>query len=71
MSAVCGLPLVDMPEGIIPLAAVVVVKALDAGGDLAYYTQVTDDVTAVEMLGMIRYADLRLSNAITADEARP
>ena len=68
MSDVCGLPIVDMPDDIAPLAALVVVKALDTDGDLTYFARATDGVTVVEALGMARLADIRLSAALTESD---
>lgn len=54
---VCGLSIVDMPQDVTPLAAVVVVKALDEYGDPAYYARATEGVLTVEAVGMLTYAD--------------
>lgn len=68
MSDVCGLPLVDMPDDISPLSALVVVKAIDGDGDVAYYARATEGLTVTEALGMARTADIRLSAALTEDD---
>lgn len=57
MSDVCGLPLSEpLPDGVTPLAAVVVVKGLDEDGDVAYYSRSTDGLMTVEAYGMLGFA---------------
>lgn len=68
MSEVCGLPLVDMPEDVTPLAAVVVVKVLDEDGDPTYYARATDGLLTVEAVGMLAYADEELRNRWRTDD---
>lgn len=50
-----------------PLSALVVVKALDAAGDVAYYTAASDGLKSVECLGMAEYAALKLRRGLAAD----
>lgn len=69
MAQVCGLELVEMPDDISPIAALVVLKAFDAEGDVAYYARATEGVTTVEALGMVVLADVRLRSAINTDTA--
>ena len=70
MSEVCGLPLVDMPDDVTPLAALVVLKALDGDGEVTYLARASEGVTTVEAVGMAALADLRLRAALgsTDDE---
>ena len=60
MSEACGLPLVGMPDSATPLAALVILKALDEDGEVAYFVRATDSLSSVEALGMAHYAVLRL-----------
>ena len=64
MAQVCGLDIVNMPEEISPLAALVVLKAFDEDGDVTYYARATEGVTTVEALGMVALADVRLRTAL-------
>lgn len=61
----CGLPIVGMPEGVTPLSALVVLKALDDEGDVTYYARATEGVSVVEALGMASLAELRLRDALS------
>lgn len=65
---VCGLPLVAMPDGVTPLAALAVLKILDTDGRVAYLPLATDDVTTVEALGMGIYAVDKLREALLTGE---
>jgi hypothetical protein len=65
---VLGLPLVGMPDDVTPLAALVVVKALDADGKVAYYARATDGVTTVEAVGMGIYGVDQLREALRTGE---
>jgi hypothetical protein len=47
-----------------PLAAIVVVKCLNADGSIGYRSRATTGVQTVEALGMARYAVLKLEQAI-------
>jgi hypothetical protein len=48
-----------------PLCGLVIVKALDADGDVVYLTAATPDLMTVECLGMARYAVLKLEHGLT------
>ena len=68
--AILGMPL-DVPgDDLIataqPLCGMVIVKALDPGGEVVYLTAATPGLKSVECLGMVRYAALKLEHAITA-----
>lgn len=69
-STVLGMPLdVDPDDPILaaqPLCGMVVVKAIDAGGDVVYLTAATGGLKSVECLGMARYAVLKLECGIAA-----
>lgn len=43
----------DLPDGVVPLAAAMSIKALSAEGLPAYYERVSHDLTNVEALGMV------------------
>jgi len=62
VSTVAGLE-IGFPEGT-PLAALVVLKYLDEDGDTNYASAATDDLSTVEALGMIGFADLRLKESL-------
>jgi len=47
-----------------PLCGFIVIKALDKGGEVDYYTAATDGLTTVECLGMAEYAALKLRRAL-------
>ena len=69
---VLGMPL-DVHEGdplasVQPLCAMVVVKGLDADGEIVYLTGATDGLMTVECLGMAELARLRLRHALVADD---
>jgi hypothetical protein len=49
-----------------PLCGLVIIKALDEDGEVAYMTAATPDLMTVECLGMARYAVLKLENGLTA-----
>lgn len=48
-----------------PLSAFVIVKGIAADGDVTYWSTSTPDLTDVECLGMVGYADLTLRAALT------
>ncbi|MCW2904455.1 MAG: hypothetical protein JWO67_6720 [Streptosporangiaceae bacterium] len=50
-----------------PLAALVVVKGLDAEGRVAYWAMATEDIQTVEALGMANYAKVRLEKSLADD----
>lgn len=50
------MPLEGETDIVQPLAALVVVKGLDADGEVAYWARATADVTSVECYGMAMYA---------------
>jgi hypothetical protein len=56
-----------MPDDVTPLAALVVLKALDADGDVAYYARATDSLTTVEAIGMAVYAETVMTDALVDD----
>jgi hypothetical protein len=66
-ATVCALPIKGMPDDVTPLAALVVLKALDADGDVAYYARATDSLTTVEAIGMAVYAETVMTNSLDAD----
>ena len=49
-----------------PLAAFIVVKALDEDGDIRYLTSATEGLQSVECLGMAEYAALRLRTGLVS-----
>ena len=66
---VLGMPL-DVDGGDVmvtaqPIAAFVIVKALDEDGDLVYLAGATEGLPTVECLGMAEYAVLRLRHGLT------
>lgn len=67
---VLGMPLDTDPESPLrtcqPIAAVVIVKALDEAGNMCYFTGATDGLLDIEALGMTRLAQLRLERGIDA-----
>jgi hypothetical protein len=54
---VAGLEIMDMPDGVTPLSALVIFKALDPDGNLFYFAKATPGLMTVEALGMARFAD--------------
>lgn len=68
MADVAGLPLMNMPDGVTPLSALVVMKVLDEGGNVRYFAVATEGLMTVEALGMVRYADWLLLNGDGGDE---
>jgi hypothetical protein len=59
---VLGLPIEGMPdEPHTPLAALVVLKALDNEGDVVYLARATEGLSSVECLGMAHYSILCLT----------
>lgn len=64
-----GLDLADqLPDDWTPLEAVVIVKALDADGDVAMFHTATPALNSYEALGMLRWTTLTLERALTGDE---
>lgn len=59
-ATVLGMSLVNPPPSITPLSAVVILKALDEDGDLAYFTLATEGLLTVEAAGMMAYADSKI-----------
>jgi hypothetical protein len=53
-----GVEIVGLGDGAIPLEAVVLVKALDAEGEMGWYTRYTKGLHSIEALGAIRAAEL-------------
>ena len=68
MADVAGLPLMNMPDGVTPLSALVVMKVLDEGGNVRYFAVATEGLMTVEALGMVRYADWLLLHGDGDDE---
>jgi hypothetical protein len=65
---ILGMP-VDVPDGddlrtAQPLAGIVIAKAIDPDGDLRYLVGCTADLMSVEVLGMLRYATLRMEHGL-------
>lgn len=54
-----GLPVGELPDGALVVAAVAVVKTVTDDGP-AYELLCSDDVTMVETLGMVGWADVKL-----------
>lgn len=54
MSEVYGLPVTALPDGFIPLSAVVVLRALDQDGDEALVVGTTSDLRTWDAVGMLR-----------------
>lgn len=69
-ATVLGMRLQGDADIALPLGALVVVKGLDAEGNVAYWATTTDDVTSVECLGMAAFATevLRLGVGNTDDD---
>jgi len=65
-ATVAGLPIMNLPE-CTPLAALVLIKALDDEGNPTYYARGTDDLTTVEALGMAYACIERLKEAAAED----
>lgn len=57
----------DWPDGFTMLEAVIVVKCIDSDGNVGYLARQTDDLNAVEALGMVQFTDAMLrSKLVTA-----
>lgn len=54
--SVMGLPLESDMDCVQPLSALVIVKGLDALGDVCYWTSTTEGLTSVEAWGMAEFA---------------
>jgi hypothetical protein len=66
--SVAGLPAVqELDEKITPLAAVAVVRALDADGHVRHYRLYTEGVTAVDAIGMHEAAAHMHKQALSGD----
>lgn len=65
---VIGLPIIGLPEKFTPLCALVVIKFLNEDGHTEYRACATDNLMAVEAMGMAHYALNRLS---LSEEAEP
>jgi hypothetical protein len=64
-ATVAGLPIDDgLPEGYVPLAAVLCVKALAPDGHEEHLTRATPDLCTVEAFGMAHLLVLHLSRAL-------
>jgi hypothetical protein len=65
---VLGMPLDvgedDLITTVQPLAAVVIVRALDEDGDVVYATACTEGLHSLDAWAMARYAALRLETAM-------
>lgn len=54
-----GLEIADPPSGVIPLDAIIIIKALDEEGNVAWYSRYTKDLTTAESVGaLIGMSDL-------------
>lgn len=53
---VMALPIIGVPDGVTPLAGLVVMKVLDTDGNVAYLARATEGLSTVECLGMAHYA---------------
>jgi hypothetical protein len=51
-----SLNLIPLPESAIPLEAIVFVKALDENGEACWYTRYTEDLSAMEAVGVLDVA---------------
>lgn len=63
-SEVCGMPLENISEQVVPLGALVILKVLDDDGDVAYMIRSTDGVSLVESLGMASFANVCIKNIL-------
>lgn len=71
-TTVAGLSIADgLPDGSVPLSAVVVVKALGADGREEYLTRATDGLSTVEALGMAQLLVIRLSAVLAGEGEEP
>lgn len=61
-------PVDDLPDGWTPLEAIVAVKCLDEGGDVAVHTTATAALNSWEALGMVNDARLRLEKGLSEDD---
>jgi hypothetical protein len=50
------LSLVELPQNIVPVDAIVLVKAIDGDGDFEWYTRYTTGVGNAEAIGMLNLA---------------
>lgn len=64
MTEFMGLPIEGMPDGITPLSVLVIVKALDAEGDVCYFSRGSEGLMTVEALGMAHYTVYALTSGI-------
>jgi hypothetical protein len=64
---VLGLEFVGPPEGCVPLNVVGVVEYLDVNGLRRFTTLTTDNVTAVDALGMLKWRLILLEQEIIED----
>jgi hypothetical protein len=75
MTAILGLPIDPEDErdfeGITPLAATVIVKALNPAGEVCYIAAATEGLMTVECLGMVNYARVILEEAIRPASGEP
>lgn len=55
----------DLPAELIPLEAIVCIKALDADGEVCLYTKKTKNLSVWEAFGMLSYALDDYSSATT------
>lgn len=66
MPDVFGVRLEELPEGISPIEALVVVKALDEDGDLTFYSRCSDGLSTWEAIGMLITTTDQLRKAFSA-----
>jgi hypothetical protein len=66
---IAGLPIEDgLPDGDVPLAAVMVVRVLAADGTEAHCTRATEGLSTVEALGMAHLLVLKLGRALMDED---
>lgn len=60
-------PSVPLPDNIVPLEAIAIVKALDEDGDLVVYIRVTKSLKDMEALGLLDGAHALQQAAVVRD----
>jgi len=60
MADVYGIQCNDLPEQVVPLECIVLIKAIDDEGDLAFFTRNSDNLTTLEAIGMLRMEEKRM-----------
>lgn len=64
MSDLSGLTFKDLPEGSVPLEAVLLVKLLDKNGKVRYAETTTRGLTSTEALGMVTSCEASLKSQL-------